>query len=186
MLHDKDIKKISEIESTFVSKHKKEKVFSEIIDILKIGKHHAIFSSVKQKGISSIILIKILISFAFIDQKNIYSFTIMLSKPVWGVEIKKEVVDDLDAPLLYNEIPVGITPQEHKGSGTPNNDNLTSEARLFLPANRPIQLSGTKNFNKPAMKNPKRRKKAISSINCHNSITKFCIIFFLQKYQIRY
>ena len=70
MLYDKDIKKLSELKKTFVSRNKKEEIFSELINILKIGKHHAIFSTVKKKGISAIILIKILISFSFIDQKN--------------------------------------------------------------------------------------------------------------------
>lgn len=75
MLHNKDIKNLSELKSLFVHKHKKEEFFTKIIDILKIGKYHAIFSNVKEKGISALLLIKILISFQFIGVNNVYSFT---------------------------------------------------------------------------------------------------------------
>lgn len=75
MLHNKDIKNLSELKKTFVINNKKEKTFSNLIDVLKIGKHHALFSKVKQKGISVIILIKILITFPFLEEKNVYSFT---------------------------------------------------------------------------------------------------------------
>ena len=75
MLQDKDIKNISEMKMTFVHEHKKSEFFTNFIEVLKIGKYHSIFSSVKQKGISSLLLIKILISFPFIDQKSVYGFT---------------------------------------------------------------------------------------------------------------
>ena len=75
MLQDKDIKNLSELKMTFVRKHKKSEFFTNFIGILKIGKYHAIFSSVKQKGISSLSLIQILMSFPFIEQKSVYSFT---------------------------------------------------------------------------------------------------------------
>jgi len=75
MLHDKDIKNLSELKSTFVAQHKKEQFFSDLIDSLKLGKHHAIFSNVKQKGISVITLIKIMLSFAFIGENSVFSFT---------------------------------------------------------------------------------------------------------------
>ena len=45
---------------------------------------------------------------------------IIESIPVWGVAIKKAIVDPFDAPSLYIAIAVGITPQEHKGKGIPN------------------------------------------------------------------
>lgn len=60
---------------TFVRKHKKSEFFTKFVDVLKIGKYHSALSSVKQKGISSLLLIKILISFPFIDQKSVYGFT---------------------------------------------------------------------------------------------------------------
>ena len=49
MLQNKDIKNLSELKSLFVHKHKKEEFFTNFIDILKIGKYHAIFSNVKKK-----------------------------------------------------------------------------------------------------------------------------------------
>jgi len=75
MLHDKDIKNLSELKTTFVAEQKKKEIFSDLVDSLKLGKHHAIFSNVKQKGIPVIILIKILLSFAFIGEDTVYSFT---------------------------------------------------------------------------------------------------------------
>ena len=75
MLRNKDIKNLSELKSTFVAQHKKEVFFSDLTDILKIVKHHAIFANVKQKGISVIILIKIMLSFPFLNESSILSFT---------------------------------------------------------------------------------------------------------------
>ena len=74
MLHNKDIKNLSELKTTFLCDDKKESFFTEMITVLKIGKHHAIFSTVKEKGISVLLIIKILISFPFIEQKNVYQF----------------------------------------------------------------------------------------------------------------
>ncbi len=74
MLHNKDIKNLSELKTTFLCDDKKEIFFTEMISILKIGKHHALFSTVKEKGISVLIIIKILITFPFIEQKNVHQF----------------------------------------------------------------------------------------------------------------
>ncbi|MCD4696235.1 MAG: transposase [Bacteroidales bacterium] len=76
MLQNKDIKNLSELKIAFVREHKKPEFFIKFIEVLKIGKYHAIFSSAKQKGISSLLLIKILISFSFIDQKSVHGFTL--------------------------------------------------------------------------------------------------------------
>lgn len=57
----------------------------------------------------------------------------MESTPVCGVDIKKETVAPLLAPFLLNEIPVGITPQEHKGSGMPKTAALITELRFLRP-----------------------------------------------------
>ena len=74
MLHNEDIKNLSELKMTFVSKHKKESFFTDMIKILKLGKHHALFSNVKEKGVPALAIIQILISFPFIEQKNIHKF----------------------------------------------------------------------------------------------------------------
>ncbi len=74
MLRDKDIKNLSELKTTFVSAHKKEEFFSDMIKILKLGKHHAIFSGVKEKGISALAIITILIIFPFIGVSSVNTF----------------------------------------------------------------------------------------------------------------
>jgi hypothetical protein len=75
MLQYKDIKNLGELKSTFVLDHKKEDFFSDLISILKIGKYHSIFSGAKQKGISSLVLLRLLITFPFLGVENVYSFT---------------------------------------------------------------------------------------------------------------
>lgn len=75
MLHNKDIKNLTELKMTFVREHKKSEFFTNFIEVLKIGKYHSVFSQVKQKGISSLLLIRILISFPFIDQRSVHGFT---------------------------------------------------------------------------------------------------------------
>jgi len=62
MLRNKDIKNLSELKSAFVSAHKKSEFFISIIDVLKIGKFHPVFSTVKKKGIPPLVLVKILIT----------------------------------------------------------------------------------------------------------------------------
>lgn len=66
---------------TFLSKQKKSEFFFEFVDVLKIGKFHSLFSKVKQKGISSLMLIRIMISLPFIEQDNIHRF----SKSSWNL-----------------------------------------------------------------------------------------------------
>jgi len=75
MLQSKDIKNLSELKQSFVKSHKKPEFFLEFMNILKVGRLHAIFSNSKQKGISSLHLIRLLLVFPFIDQKSVFSFT---------------------------------------------------------------------------------------------------------------
>ena len=74
MLHNEDIKNLSELKPTFVSKHQNAEFFLRMIEILKIWKHHALFSGVKEKGVSALTIIAILISFPFLGQKDVYHF----------------------------------------------------------------------------------------------------------------
>lgn len=75
MLHNKDIKNLSELKRSFVRKHKKSVFFLEFISILKLGKLQAVFSKTKLKGISSLSLIRLLLVFPFIDQTSVYAYT---------------------------------------------------------------------------------------------------------------
>jgi len=76
MLQHKDIHNLSELSSTFVTNHKKEEFFSKFIAILKLGKIHAVFYNVKQKGIPVLTLIHVLINLPFISEhNNIHCFT---------------------------------------------------------------------------------------------------------------
>ncbi len=72
MLQIKDIKNLSEFKMTFVSNHKKESFFADMIKNRKIGKHHALFSRIKGKWISALMIIQILRTFPFTEQKNVY------------------------------------------------------------------------------------------------------------------
>lgn len=91
--------------------------------------------------------------------------TVMESTPVSGVAIRKAVVAPLLAPCSRRPAAAGITPQEHKGSGTPKSAALKTGPtmlRLCLPAlvmtSPPrclaINSVGKKAFNRPAMKKP--------------------------------
>ena len=58
---------------------------------------------------------------------------IILSTPVCGVEVKKEVTAPRVAPFLPSSIAVGTTPQEQSGSGTPIKEDFITEPIPFLP-----------------------------------------------------
>ena len=58
-----------------MDKHRNAEFLLNFIDLLKLGKFHSIFSRAKVKGISSVLIIKVLIIFPFLDQKNIHNFT---------------------------------------------------------------------------------------------------------------
>ena len=94
----------------------------------------------------------------------------MESIPVWGVEIRNELVAPFDAPLLKNEIPVGITPQEQRGRGTPIIDAIAEDLKLDLPKCFRIFLSGKTSFNNPANNKPNNNHGDISKVKLHNSL----------------
>ncbi len=74
MLQHKDIKTLSELTSTFCDTYKKSNFFTDYVSVLKLGKLHCVFSTVKQKGISGLSLINILLSLPFLDKKNVHNF----------------------------------------------------------------------------------------------------------------
>ena len=75
MLQNKDIKNISELSTSFCSTHNNSDFFSKLIDVLKIGKFHSIFSSAKQKGFSGLAILRVLLIFPFIGEKTVHSFS---------------------------------------------------------------------------------------------------------------
>jgi hypothetical protein len=58
---------------------------------------------------------------------------------------------------LNNDIPVGITPQEHRGRGTPINAALKTDLRLFCPTYFLTIFLGKRRCSRPANMNPRRR-----------------------------
>ena len=50
----------------------------------------------------------------------------MLSTPVWGVAMRNDTVALPDAPSRRRLIAVGMTPHEHRGSGTPSKAAITT------------------------------------------------------------
>jgi hypothetical protein len=81
----------------------------------------------------------------------------MESTPVCGVEIKNDTVDAFEAPDLKNDIPVGITPHEHKGKGTPMAEALKLDHKDEPPKCFWAKLRGIKICKTPANRNPNKR-----------------------------
>jgi len=75
MLQHKGIKNLSELKESFVKNRKNPEFFLSFMNILKLSKLHGTFSNAKQKGISSIQLIRLLLIFPFIEQASVFSFT---------------------------------------------------------------------------------------------------------------
>lgn len=78
----------------------------------------------------------------------------MESIPVCGVEIKNETEEPFVAPLLKNEIPVGITPHEQRGNGIPIKDAFKTDLLFFCPKYLSINRWGKATLSIPAKKNP--------------------------------
>jgi len=74
MLQLKDIKNLSELESTFVNKHDKLPFYLNFFRILKIGQLQAIFSSAKVKGVCGAKTFELLFCFRFISKSNVHQF----------------------------------------------------------------------------------------------------------------
>ena len=80
----------------------------------------------------------------------------MESTPVMGVEIKKESVAPLLAPLFLMLDASGITPQEHTGRGIPKIVDLITESMFCFPKCFVTMVSGTSSCKIPAKMSPKR------------------------------
>jgi hypothetical protein len=78
----------------------------------------------------------------------------MLSTPVWGVEIKNEVVAAVDAPLRRNDMAVGSTPHEHSGKGTPINAAFIASLNPLPERWRVSNLGVTNAWRMPQNRKP--------------------------------
>ena len=103
--------------------------------------------------------------------------TNILSTPVWGVEVKNAAAAPLLAPLFFRETVTGITLQEHKGSGTPNNAALKTDQKPFVPRCFSTVLVEMADDKIPAARKPKRRYGAMSHRVNQISNIMFIIIF---------
>ena len=68
----------------------------------------------------------------------------MESMPICGVEIINATVAPLDAPSFLNDIAVGMTPHEHKGSGTPISAANKTDLKFSFARCLSKNLDGTK------------------------------------------
>ena len=55
----------------------------------------------------------------------------MESTPVCGVDTRKDTTEPLEAPSRRKDMAVGITPHEHKGSGTPKSAEYITDFILL-------------------------------------------------------
>ena len=81
----------------------------------------------------------------------------MLSTPVCGVAMRKLVQAPWLAPSLRSPTVVGITPQEHRGSGTPMAAAFTTLFMLFGAKCLAYSERGTNTRSSPAIRKPSNR-----------------------------
>jgi len=93
-----------------------------------------------------------------------------LSIPVWGVDSRKETVEPLLAPCLCSDIDTGMTPQEHKGRGTPKIDAFTSGQIPLPPRCLSTNCCDMRTERIPAMKKPNNRYGDISATVFQKSV----------------
>jgi hypothetical protein len=79
------------------------------------------------------------------------------SIPVVGVEIKNDMTGPFPAPSFRRYAATGITPQEHKGKGTPKADAFRTEEKLFFDKCVYILSFGIRTCNIPATRKPNKR-----------------------------
>jgi len=84
------------------------------------------------------------------------------STPVMGVEIRKERVAPLLAPLFLMLVAKGITPQEQTGRGMPKMVDFITDKILLSPRCLVTIVSGTISCKIPAKSSPNRIYGAIA------------------------
>ena len=85
------------------------------------------------------------------------------SSPEVGVDTKNDMVAPLDAPSLLNQLEIGITPQEQKGSGIPARAALNTLPAPSCAKCLRIQLVGKKACKSPDNAKPNNSHGAIAS-----------------------
>ncbi len=81
----------------------------------------------------------------------------MESTPVSGVEMRNDVVAPLLAPERRSWVAVGMTEQEHSGTGTPMIAAVPTDLTSSPPRRRAIHWAGMQMARIPAMTKPTRR-----------------------------
>lgn len=101
----------------------------------------------------------------------------MLSTPVCGVAIRKEVEAALDAPLRRIAMAVGNTPQEQSGNGIPISADLTTALNPVPDRWRAKVFCGMNACITPAIRKPNKMYGDISlSINSNESRISISIV----------
>ena len=81
----------------------------------------------------------------------------ILSIPVCGVATKKDIIEPLLAPCLFNDAETGMTPHEHKGIGTPKSDAFETEEKPGFPKLFATIYFDVIIYRNPETKNPNIR-----------------------------
>ena len=109
------------------------------------------------------------LTMAYRGPSNAYD-TETLSTPVSGVDTKKDIVEDLEAPLRRKPSAAGITPHEQSGKGAPIIAALLIEPNDALPMCFSRKETGTSSCITPATSKPNSSHGADSM----NNARKFC------------
>lgn len=103
---------------------------------------------------------------------NIPNVAKIESTPVIGVEMRKDSVAPLLAPLFFILLARGITPQEQTGRGIPKIVDFITEEILSFPRCFVTMESGTSSCKMPAKTSPKRMYGAIALLRSASALKK--------------
>ena len=88
------------------------------------------------------------------------------------MDTRNDTVEPFDAPDSLNVAATGITPHEHRGSGTPNNVDFNVEVKFFGPICLKIISLFINTDIIPDTSTPNKMYGAISTQRDHISLTK--------------
>lgn len=110
----------------------------------------------------------------------------MESTPVMGVEIKKDSVAPLLAPLFLMLVASGITPHEQTGRGMPKRVDFITEKIFSFPKCLVTRVWGTSSCKIPAKINPKSIYGAIALLNSIRECANLRIISIFVTFMVEY